>query len=732
MARLRQWLPLLALVLPACSSVDAQQSAETPVRPVFGPRTAAAVPSAGDLPGAGAAVSPATDLSRAAAAVATPSVAALSDSAVFHAAIAPRPVQAGLPPSPDTPARQALIAAHDAQGRPQWAAVAQTAVSQSRGDPLAIYVEYWLVRANLANPVPGSHPFDDAQQFLNKHPKSYLANRLRTDLILSAAARGDFQGVLDLGEPANGGAGVACARLTAQHVGGQRATAEQAMAVFQPVRSCWQLYDQMVSDGVLGWDHILPQVRDAIEDNRLPVATQLAGYILEDNDRKTLAVLLKDPLKWLSRKNKSVVGRNEKALLSIALARLSRQDLSTADAYLRNEWERYMAKSEVAWVRSEYALAAAYAQDERAAQWYREAGDVRLSKTGLAWRVRTALRAAAIDWKWVVDSIEQMPAAQQSEAAWVYWKSRGLAALGQPEAANQGYASIASQFNFYGQLASEELGRSIVLPPAAAPVTRAEMAEARGNHGLVRAVELFRLGWRGDAVPEWNFALRGMSDRQLLAAAELARAEGIYDRVVNTSDLTTHEFDFTQRYIAPFDGRVVAKAQAIALDPAWVYGLIRQESRFVTGARSHVGAAGLMQVMPATAKWVAQKIGMTDFDPARVHDFETNTELGTQYLNIVLQAVDGSQMLASAGYNAGPGRPRNWRAALSHGVEGAIFAENIPFDETRHYVQNVMSNASYYAALFTGRPQSLKARLGQVDPGGTQVLAKSGAAANTQ
>ena len=207
-----------------------------------------------------------------------------------------------------------------------------------------------------------------------------------------------------------------------------------------------------------------------------------------------------------------------------------------------------------------------------------------------------------------------------------------------------------------------------------------------------------------------------MTDRQLLAAAELARDEHIYDRVVNTSDRTQREFDFTQRYIAPFEGKVTAQAQQTDVDPAWVYGLIRQESRFIMDAKSVVGASGLMQLMPATARWVAKKIGMTDFSPSSVTDFDTNTRLGTSYLSMVLSDLGGSQVLASAGYNAGPGRPMQWRSKLSHPVEGAIFAETIPFNETRDYVKNVMSNATYYAALFTGLPQSLKQRLGQIIP----------------
>jgi soluble lytic murein transglycosylase len=154
------------------------------------------------------------------------------------------------------------------------------------------------------------------------------------------------------------------------------------------------------------------------------------------------------------------------------------------------------------------------------------------------------------------------------------------------------------------------------------------------------------------------------------------------------------------------------------MDMAWVYGLIRQESRFVMHAKSHVGASGLMQLMPATARFVAKKIGMNDFDHGQVNQIDTNIQLGTNYLNMVLNDLDGSQALATAAYNAGPGRPRAWRSTLPRVVEGAIFAETIPFSETRGYVKNVLSNATYYAALFDGKPQSLKARLGTVAPKG--------------
>ena len=143
---------------------------------------------------------------------------------------------------------------------------------------------------------------------------------------------------------------------------------------------------------------------------------------------------------------------------------------------------------------------------------------------------------------------------------------------------------------------------------------------------------------------------------------------------------------------------------------AWA--MIRQESRFIVDARSRVGAGGLMQLMPATAKWVAKKIGMKHVGD--VTDVDTNISLGTYYLRHVLDTLDGHPVLASAAYNAGPGRARAWRPDSA--VEGAIYAETIPFTETRDYVKKVMSNASYYAHVFTHQVQSLKQRLGVIGP----------------
>jgi soluble lytic murein transglycosylase len=121
-----------------------------------------------------------------------------------------------------------------------------------------------------------------------------------------------------------------------------------------------------------------------------------------------------------------------------------------------------------------------------------------------------------------------------------------------------------------------------------------------------------------------------------------------------------------------------------------------------------------MQVMPATARWTARKIGLTGFRNEQIYELDTNILLGTHYLKLALDDFQDSMPLAAAAYNAGPGRPRNWRNGPT--LDGAIWTETIPFSETRNYVKAVLANAVDYGAMLSGQPQSLKARLGTVGP----------------
>lgn len=337
-----------------------------------------------------------------------------------------------------------------------------------------------------------------------------------------------------------------------------------------------------------------------------------------------------------------------------------------------------------------------------------------LSAETQEWKVRTALRAH--DWQLVRESIESMnPVVRQRDPAWTYWYGRSLKELGDSEKANAQFQLLEDQFNFYGQLAREELGKPIVIPPKA-KVSNAEIKEIGKRGGFSRAERFYAMNLRFEGNREWNWELRGMSDRQLLAAAEYAKRIHLYDRTVNTADRTKGEHDFGLRYPTPFKEQLSPIAKNIDLNLAWAYGLIRQESRFITNASSSVGASGLMQVMPNTAKYVAKKIGMNSYTNERLKETQTNLTLGSHYLNMVLKDLDDSWVLASAAYNAGPSRPKSWREKLNQTTEGAIFVESIPFNETRTYVKNVLANASYYSLLMDGQTIPMKQRLGVIAP----------------
>ncbi len=257
----------------------------------------------------------------------------------------------------------------------------------------------------------------------------------------------------------------------------------------------------------------------------------------------------------------------------------------------------------------------------------------------------------------------------------------------------------------------------LTIPPKAGPPTKAELAEATARGGLKRALALYRLGLRNEATTEWMWTIRTMDDRSLLAAAELARRNGIWDRAINTADKTVALHDFTMRYPAPYGDVLAEQSRVRKLDQPWVLGLVRQESRFIADAKSPAGATGLMQLLPSTARWVAGKIGMKGFHPSRVAQPRVNVALGTFYLRHVLGGFDGNPVLAAAAYNAGPGRARRWCDAKP--LEGAIYVETIPFEETRQYVKKVMANTVYYDALSGGERRSLKSRLGTIAGAGS-------------
>jgi soluble lytic murein transglycosylase len=623
----------------------------------------------------------------------------------------------------------AVLAARDAVANGDVARLAQAAAAI--GDhPLRSYGDFWLLQLRLRSERNGTGIDESVGAFLARHPGTYIADRIRLEWMWNLGARREFDRLLRESPAIVWGddAQLRCYEALARYVTRERpaSLAVEARNLLLASREagndgCSALADELIAERQLSpWTRI----RALVENNKLATARR-ATAALPAGDAAQAAQILEQPGRWLATHERRI-GRGQVEPALLALARLSRDDPEKAAQYA-SALNLHLTPEQrgIAWGRIGH-MAALKLMPE-AVVWYRQGGaqvgvapETARADEVLEWQVRAALLAG--DWAMVRGAVARMPKRLADDPAWVYWDGRALAAAGQREAAELQFARIADRFEFYGKLAAEELDRPIVLPPRAVAVTAAELAPMEANAGFRRALRFYELGLRIEGHREWNWQLGvandggRMTDRQMLAAAEFARRNGVIDRMISTSERTREEFDFGQRFPAPHRDLLEAHARAAGIEPTWVYGLIRQESRFIEDIRSSAGASGLMQLMPATARFVARKVGMSDYAPARVTEVDVNLRLGTSYLKMVLDDLDGHPALATAAYNAGPGRPRARRAALPKAVEGAVFAEAIPFNETRDYVKKVMSNAVYYALLFGDRAQSLKSRLGTVAP----------------
>ncbi|CAB1367366.1 lytic transglycosylase domain-containing protein [Denitratisoma oestradiolicum] len=589
------------------------------------------------------------------------------------------------------------------------------AIENLRGHDLEPWAEYWNLKSRLEDS-------DDATvaAFLQRESGSYLAERLRGDWLRQLGKKRRWDSFVQAFPPlVQVDQEIQCYAWQAlRETTRDPNILDEARALWfnagELAESCTPLMDQLAVEQRLSADDVWLRIRRLLESGRPRSALAAARYLSDAHmpDLKALEGIAKAPARALKKLpthfDQTRTGR-EMALYAVQA--LGRQDPREAAEQLR-PIESRLADSERSYAWGQLAHQAAKRHMAEALGWYSLATDTKLSEEQLAWWVRAALRVQ--DWTTVRQVIERMPATQADQPDWIYWLGRALAVQGKGETARLQFQRIAGLASFYGNLAAEELGQTITVPPRAAAASSEELAHVSSLPGLRRALALLRLDMRIEGIREWNWTLRGMDDRQLLAAAELARRNDVYDRAIYAAERTLAQHDFELRYLAPFREHVSPQARLLALDDGWVYGLMRQESRFITSARSGVGAKGLMQLMPATAKWVARKIGLTDYHPAKVGETETNVRLGTHYLKMVLDRLDNQPVLACAAYNAGPGRAQRWRA--DHALEGAIYAETIPFNETRDYVKKVMSNSVYYATMFQDKPQSLKQRLGTIQP----------------
>ena len=580
------------------------------------------------------------------------------------------------------------------------------------GYPLEPYIAYWRLRLRLEQATP-----EEVQALLERTKDAPVAVSLRADWLRLLATRQQWEQFdAEYTQAPGEDVELLCYTLQSRWRAGKEEALSYARRLWFSGRdrpdSCTPMFDALAERSQLGPDDVWARIRLALEAGNASVARRAAEYLpaKEQPEARALSGIAVNPQAFLEHKNFNLKTRAGRETVMYAAHRLAR----TAPSQAAQQWaklgERF-TDAERAYVWGLIAYQGAQRHDPNALAWYAKAAE--LNDQQLAWKVRIALRAKS--WPDVLAAVDAMSPKEAQEPAWRYWKARAAKAQGRAAEAQALFTALATDFSFYGQLAAEELGGRGKTPVASYKPTRDEVQAMAKVPGFQRALAFYRLNLRFEGNREWSWTIRNFDDKQLLAAAEFARRSEIYDRAINTADRTRELHDFSMRYLAPYRDVMKGYVSQQQLDEAWVYGLIRQESRFIADVKSSAGAAGLMQLMPATARWVAQKVGLKDFrGGAQTVNVETNLNLGTWYLKHVLDTLDNHPVLASAAYNAGPGRARAWRA--DEPMDAAIYAESIPFNETRDYVKKVMSNANYYSQQFGQTLLSLKERIGVIVP----------------
>lgn len=587
---------------------------------------------------------------------------------------------------------------------------------------LAPYADYWLMLLKLDHFDNSAEDNQEAQAFLDKYADYPFADRLRGEWLKKLGKLQNWPLFFEqYSNYKREDTLVQCYALLGHAQLGDADIGSQVKSLWMTTAdlpsNCSQVFDIAQKKGILSTDDIWARFRLALQDGKLPLAKLIALRLNIDSPAnfKLLDRASQTPQVLIDKKAVSTKSRFGLEVNLFALDRLARTKLDAAVSSFRKTQNLYDVDSRAfAWGRIAYHAARAHSPE--ALDLYLLAASAHLDREQLAWKARATLRTK--DWSTLLETIAAMQPKQQEEGTWRYWKARALKEQGEIVEANAIFGPLSKERHYYGWLAAEELESVMSSPEEQYTTTDAEVTAIASIPAIKRAFELQRLDMRWEAKSEWAWATRSFDDKQLLAAAEYALRQKWYDIAIITADNTRQVHDFNLRYPTPYRDFIKTAAADMNVDEAWIYGLTRQESRFMHYAKSGVGASGLMQLMPATAKWAAKRMGLTGYSNDMIHDLGTNIEIGTYYMRHTLDLMNGQTVMATAAYNAGPSRAKRWMAPQP--LEAAVYIETIPFAETRNYVQKVMANAHIYAARL-GKPiQTLKARIGVI-PGSGKI-----------
>lgn len=589
--------------------------------------------------------------------------------------------------------------------------------SSMQQDDLGYYPEYWLLNQNLA-----LQPTSQIVSFAQRYPNSAMAEKLAADYVEEKVKMADFaaaQPVLQYVTNADKAENCAMAQVRAK-TGDPLVYAEVKDVMFatdsQP-ESCTGLGRMMLASPLATNEdkqqRLWAQLRAGQSGQAIATAQSL-GLSLS---LPQLNQIQANPTGYLWSAPKATAA--DQAYLVYAMGRLADTDLTGAFASAKRTAEGTPEQVQKAIYRAVGYVGGTTVMKNN---FNREVLEYLDLSYGIPFTpeeaeiyARQAIRFSG--WESLIRAIDSMTVNQQQEDRWQYWLARATEQRGDHKSkktAHEIYRKLAAAGDNYHQLlARDRLGQTYNAVYQEQP-SNADMQRLAQDIHFRRAFALRNIGAPANYINrEWNWAVRQaylkQDDGLLLAASKRATEMGWYDRAIYAADRTVKKHNTVYRYPMPYQSFVVNHSQNVAIDPAWAYGLMRQESRFNIGARSHVGAGGLMQIMPDTAKLVARQMGES-YNPAALSDMNTNIRYGTFYLSTIQRQLSDSPVLATAGYNAGPNRARRWQPEWQS-LASDQYTETIPLLETRDYVKHVMENATHYGALLGRGTQSISSRM---------------------
>lgn len=315
-----------------------------------------------------------------------------------------------------------------------------------------------------------------------------------------------------------------------------------------------------------------------------------------------------------------------------------------------------------------------------------------VNETHIDWQLRRAL--AALDWQSTLAWINLLDAEIATKDQWQYWRARANIELGIP--ALEIFENLSQKRSYYGHLSSVYLNRPFYIEDEHAQSNPELVENIRSSLAAQQAIELSKVNYPVNSRNAWEVVLRNLSPGHHIAAGQVAHESELHYSAIVSMARAKFWDNLTVRFPMAHTKLFTDAAQKADISSAWAYGISRQESSFAPDIRSVSGAMGLMQVMPATAKEMAGKINIR-YEANRLREPDYNIPLGVAYLHQGVKELSGNMIYATAGYNAGINRIKTWLDEDQDKLPLDVWAEIIPFSETRKYVKNVMDYSVIYA-----------------------------------